>query len=332
MLQELELTPLRLQAKEGLSLINGTPLTTALATKGWYAAAQLLQHANLAAACTLEALHGSRQPFDQRVLALHRHPGTIACGAEIRGWLEGPSQIHDCHVNEKWAQDPYSLRCAPQVHGMVWEEAVAVERIIADELNAVADNPILLCDDREAISCGNFHGIYVARAADRLAMALTTLAAMSERRINLAMDGNKTGLPDFLIADGGLRSGLMMVQVTAAALVSECKVLSHPASVDSIPTNNDQEDHVSMGPGAGFKLLEIVERVRSVLAIEFLASSVALDLRHPHLPARRLAAVHRAIREIVPPLVEDRVLAGDIAQLSTLIESEQLLTLREDVP
>ncbi|HEX4146650.1 MAG TPA: histidine ammonia-lyase [Pirellulales bacterium] len=319
-LAELGMEPLRLRAKEGLSLINGTQLTTALALKCWHEASTLLQHANLAAAMMIEGLHGSRQPLDDRVLKLHRHPGTLECGKTIAQWLQGPSEIHDSHSAVKWAQDPYSLRCAPQVHGAVWDEIEQAERLCNEEINAVADNPLLFPQEETALSCGNFHAIYMARACDRLASAMTTLASISERRTNLAMNSRRTGLPDFLIDDGGVQSGLMMAQVTAAALVSECKSLSFPASVDSIPTNNDQEDHVSMGPTAGFKALTIAKNLRWVLAVEMLAAAQAIDLRRPNRPAPRIRQIHAAIRRDVAPLGTDRVLSTDIETIAQRIE------------
>jgi histidine ammonia-lyase len=274
---------------------------------------------------TFEALHGSRQVFDPRVLTLHRHEGTLRTGQELLSWLAGESTIHNSHSSVKWAQNPYSLRCVPQVHGAVWDELQQAERLLTEEVNAAADNPLLFPADQTSLSCGNFHAIYVARVADKLASALTTLASISERRINLAMNSTRTGLPDFLVDDGGVQSGFMMAQVTAAALVSECKSLSFPASVDSIPTNNDQEDHVSMGPIAGFKVLEIVTRLRQVLAIELMVAAQALDLRLPHRAAPRLQIVQERIRRDVPRLGADRVLATDIALIEQRIAEEAYL-------
>ncbi len=324
-LQFVGLSSIRLKAKEALSLINGTQLTTALATKAWYEGCRLIRTANLAAAMMIEGLHGSRQSLDHRVLSLHRHQGTIRCGRMIADWIEGPSEIHASHASVKWAQDPYCLRCAPQVHGAVCDELEQGERIIAEEINAAADNPLLFPADEVAICCGNFHAIYTARVCDRLSSALTTLASISERRTNLAMNARRTGLPDFLIDDGGVQSGFMMAQVTAAALVSECKSLSFPASVDSIPTNNDQEDHVSMGPIAGFKALAIAEKVRWVLTIEVLAAAQAIDLRLPRKAAPKIQEVHKAIRRDVPALVDDRVLSTDIEILAKRFEEGAFL-------
>lgn len=318
-LEQLGIKPVQLGPKEGLSLINGTQLTTALLLKAWYEGRQLLATANLAAAMSIEAMHGSHQSLDDRVLRLHGHAGTRHAGHDIRAWLAGDSEIQHSYAGTKWAQDPYCLRCAPQVHGAVWEDLRECERVVGTKINAVADNPLLFPEDEEALSCGNFHAIHSARASDRMASALTTLASISERRINMAMNLHRSGLPSFLVEDGGVQSGLMMAQVTAAALVSECKSLSFPASVDSIPTNNDQEDHVSMGPNAGFKALAIVEKARLVLAIELLTAAQALDLRAPLRPAARLAAVHSQIRQHVAVLEDDRVLSEDIELLARRI-------------
>lgn len=323
-LRRLGLEPITLGPKEGLSLINGTQLTSALLLKAWYEARILLATANLAAGMSCEGLHGSHQAFDERVLALHGHPGTVRCGGEIRDWVTGGSEIQESYASTKWIQDPYCLRCSPQVHGAISDELDACEEVLRRKLNGVADNPLLFADDGAALSCGNFHAIQGARACDRIASALTTLASISERRINMAMDGRRSGLPDFLIEDGGVQSGLMMAQVTAAALVGECKALSFPASVDSISTNNDQEDHVSMGPTAGFKALEIVERARYVLAIELLTAAQAIELRAPKRPTMRLAAVHARIRESVAFLSEDRALSDDIELLTARIAAQNL--------
>ncbi len=325
-LQQLGIEPVRLGPKEGLSLINGTQLTTALLLKAWYEGRQLLATANLAAALSFEAMHGAHQALDDRALRLHGHEGTRQCGQEIRRWLAGDSEIQHSYAGTKWAQDPYCLRCAPQVHGAVWEDLRECERVVNTKINAVADNPLLFPEEEEALSCGNFHAIHSARASDRLASALTTLASISERRINMAMNHHRSGLPSFLIEDGGVQSGLMMTQVTAAALVSECKSLSFPASVDSIPTNNDQEDHVSMGPNAGFKALAILEKARLVLAIELLTAAQALELRAPLRPAQRLAVVHQQIRRDVAFLDVDRALSEDIERLAQRIEEGVYLT------
>jgi histidine ammonia-lyase len=235
-------------------------------------------------------------------------------------WLEGsslPFRDHD--------QDPYCFRCAPQVHGAVWKEIEQCEEWVTEELRAATDNPIILPETEEFMHGGNFHAIYPARVLDRLATAMTQLASISERRINLGMDSRKTGLPNFLTPEGGLNSGLMMAQTTAAALVSECKALSFPASVDTIPTNCDQEDHVSMGPIAGRKAVQICRNVRDVLAIEILAAFQAIYLRgHRSLPWR-LQEVYRILLEHVTPIEHDRIFSDDIQRIGQLIDDGALL-------
>ncbi len=205
------------------------------------------------------------------------------------------------------------------MHGAVWQEIATSESVIQAEINSAADNPLVFAAERQLLSCGNFHAVYVARALDQLTSAMATLASISERRVNLAMDPQRSRLPEFLVADGGLQSGFMMAQTTAAALASECRSLSFPASVESIPTNNDQEDHVSMGPNAGFKALAVVEKLRHVLAIELLTAAQAIDLQAPHRPAKAIGRLHQLIREDIPPLTDDRVLSGDIETVAQRI-------------
>lgn len=321
-LSEVGLDPAVLEPKEGLSLMNGTQMTSALASFAWAEAQCLLDTANLAVACSLLGTRGYPSLSPVELLREHGHPGTLHCGQEIRRWLEDPvSPIHE----PDHQQDPYCLRCAPQVHGAVWEEVVATEVILARELNSSADNPLVFADLGKMAHGGNFHAIQPARVCDRLASAITTLAAISERRINLAMNGDRTGLPHFLVRAGGLQSGFMMTQTTAAALVSECRSMSFPASTDSIPTNCDQEDHVSMGPTAALKALRIIENARYVLAIELLVAAQAINLRNSgHLPLRLQFAI-RAIREHIPFLDTDRPQSGDIELMSGLIQSGALL-------
>jgi histidine ammonia-lyase len=320
------LDPVPLGPKEGLSLVNGTLLTSAMALKAWYEGKHLLEVANLAAAMTIEALGGSRGPFTEKVLQAHGHPGTVACGREIAGWLGRGSEMSAAHENRHWVQDPYSLRCVPQVHGAVWEEIQTSEAVLEREINAAADNPLLFADEGTVAYCGNFHAIYPARVCDRLASALTTLSSISERRISQAMRAPRGHLPTFLVNDGGVNSGFMMAQVSAAALVSESKSLSFPASVDSIPTNLLQEDHVSMGPIAGMKAHRILANVRRVLAIELVTAAQAIDLLQPQRPAPRIAKVHHRIREFVAPLVKDRQLTPDIELIADLIRDRKLLS------
>jgi histidine ammonia-lyase len=324
-LKAAKLKPIVLGPKEGLCLINGTQLTAAFAVTAWYEAAQLVQTANLSAAMTIEALRASHHMTDKPLLKEQRQKGTWECGNAIAKWLGGNTQIAKSHKDCDRVQDSYSLRCAPQVHGMVLEELQQTKEVIEKEINATTDNPLLFPERELVIHGGNFHAIYPARALDRIAMALATLASISERRINTAMRTEKSGLPTFLIENGGLNSGFMMVQTTAAALVSECKTLSFPASVDSIPTNNDQEDHVSMGPGAGLKALQVIKSARYVLAIELLVAAQGLDMLKPLKSSDALEAVKKAIRQKVKYLDKDRHLAPDIEAVHALVKTGELL-------
>jgi histidine ammonia-lyase len=324
-LTDLGLKPLTLGPKEGLSLINGTQLTTALALKAWFESENLLANANLAAAMTIEGLNAQYRRVPLAALREHRHPGTLSCGREIASWLYRSKTQMDGLTPASRTQDPYSIRCAPHVHGMVRDELSHAEVVIEREINASDDNPLLFPETEEVLSCGNFHAIQPARVSDKLASALTTLGTISERRINIAMTRERSGLPNFLIRDGGLNSGFMMAQVTAAALASECKTLSVPASIDSIPTNCDREDHVSMGPLAGLKALQIVERMKAIIAIELLVAAQAIDLSMSNELPLRLAKAHQTIRQVVPFLDEDRVLSIDIDALTKLVASGDLV-------
>jgi histidine ammonia-lyase len=324
-LAEIGMDPVELGPKEGLSLINGTRLTTALAVKAWFEGRYLLRIANLAAAMTLEALGGDRMTCAAPTMQAHGHPGTIECGAELRHWLGESSELSERHAENHWIQDPYSLRCVPQVHGAVWEELEHSAAVLEREVNAVADNPLLFPDEDMVRYCGNFHAIYPARVADNLASAFTTLASISERRISQAMRAPRGHLPTFLVRDGGVNSGFMMAHVTAAALVSESKSNSFPASVDSIPTNVTQEDHVSMGPIAGMKAVRNLDNLRRVLAIELLTAAQALCLVHPSKPSRRLEEIHDRIREFVPALDDDRNLSDDIELIAEKIQQREIL-------
>lgn len=319
------IAPMRLGAKEGICLINGTQLSAALAVKVWHEAKQLVDTANLAAAFSIEALRASHHLTDEPLLKEQRQSGTFACGKAIAKWIGGETQISKSHADCGRVQDSYSLRCAPQVHGMAWDELEQTKIILENEINSTTDNPMLFPDRGLVIHGGNFHAIYPARVSDRLGMALTTLAAISERRINTAMRTDKSGLPTFLIENGGLNSGFMMVQVTAAALVAECRSLCFPASVDSVPTNNDQEDHVSMGPGAGLKALEIAKHVRYVLAIELLVAAQGLDMLKPLKTSAKLEKVKAQIRKVAAYVKEDRFLAPDIEAVHQLVRSGGLI-------
>ncbi len=315
-LQRLGILPVELAPKEGLSLMNGTHLTTALACQVWSEARSLWETANLALALSVYGFRSTPCIDDDRVLALH-HPATLYAGSQIRLWMEGGSLRFRNHL-----QDPYSFRCAPQVHGAVWKEIEQSEEWVTEELSATTDNPVLF--EHDLGHGGNFHAIYPARVLDRLASAMTQLASIAERRISLGMNSAKTGLSDFLTPEAGLNSGLMMAQTTAAALVSECKSLSFPASVDTIPTNCDQEDHVSMGPIAGLKAIQIARNLRDVLAIEILAACQAIHLRGAAILPPNLRRAYDLFRTYVAPVEHDRIFSEDIRTASRLIEQELL--------
>jgi histidine ammonia-lyase len=324
-LKKCGIKPITLGPKEGLCLINGTQLSAALAVKIWCETKQLVDTANLATAMSIEALRASHHITDELLLKEQRQEGTLQCGRAIAKWIGGETEVSKSHEDCGRVQDSYSFRCAPQVHGMAWDELAQTKDILNREINATTDNPLLFPDKKKVIHGGNFHAIYPARVSDKLGMAITTLAAISERRVNTAMRTEKSGLPTFLIENGGLNSGFMMVQVTAAALVSECKSLCFPSSVDSIPTNNDQEDHVSMGPGAGLKALEIAKHVRYVLAIELLIAAQGLDMLRPLKTSARLEKIKAAIRKHAAYMKEDRFLSPDIEAVHELVKSGELL-------
>lgn len=318
--------PITLGPKEGLCLINGTALSTVLAIRVWYEGTCLLKVANAAAALAIEVLGASDKTFHPTVLAAHRHCGTAEIGKDLSQYFdEKKSELRIQHTDDEWIQDPYSFRCVPQVHGAVWEELRQAEQTLTDELNATTDNPLLFPDEMAVYNCGHFHAIYPARVCDKLASALTNLASISERRINHAMCPKRGHLPTFLVKNGGVNSGFMMAHVTAAALVSESQSLSFPASVNSIPTNIQQEDHVSMGPIAGFKAWQIVNHLRDVLAIELLCMAQALDLQRPLRTTTKLEQIWQRIRDIVPKLEKDRALSEDIQAISEAVANGEIV-------
>ena len=323
-LAELGEEPVVLQAKEGLALINGTEVMKAVGVVVRERAAQLSRSADAILALSIEALFGSERPFDARIAALKNDPGHDATAANVRACLEG-SQVLASHADCDRVQDPYSLRCAPIVHGAFKNSLEHASEVLAREINAVTDNPVLFPDTGDVVSAGLFHGQPIAMALDYLALGLTTLANISERRVEQLVNPDLSGLPAFLARDPGLHSGLMIAQVAAAALASENKVLVHPASADTIPTSANQEDHVSMGVTAARKAREILENAERVLAIEWIAAAAARDL-HPELRAGRGAdAAHRCLREVVEPLERDRYLADDLEAAAELIRSGQLV-------
>jgi histidine ammonia-lyase len=324
-LRRAEIEPLVLEAKEGLTLLNGTQHMTAIGGLTVLDAEHTARVADIAGALSLEALKGTVRAFDERVIAARPHPGQIAVARFLRELLVG-SEIAESHKNCGKVQDPYSLRCMPQVHGATRDVLEFARTVLEREAASSTDNPLVFPDTDEMISGGNFHGQPVALALDAAAMAVAELANISERRIEQLVNPHlSSGLPPFLAPESGLNSGFMIAQVAAAALVSENKVLAHPASVDSIPSSAGREDHVSMGATAALKLASIHDHVRTVLAIELLCAAQGIDLRRPLTTTRPLEAVHATIRKVVPAMREDRPLAPDIAAVRALIDNGALV-------
>lgn len=320
-----EIAPLVLEAKEGLTLLNGTQHMTAVGGLAIHDADETCRIADIAGALSLEALKGTVRAFDHRVVAARPHPGQIEVARFLRALLDG-SEIAESHKDCGKVQDPYSLRCMPQVHGASRDVLAFARTVLEREAASSTDNPLVFVDTDEMISGGNFHGQPVALALDAAAMAVAELANISERRVEQLVNPHlSSGLPPFLAPDSGLNSGFMIAQVAAASLVSENKVLAHPASVDSIPSSAGREDHVSMGATAALKLAMIHDHVRTVLAIELLCAAQGLDLRRPLTSTKPLEAVHAAIRAKVPAMMVDRPLSTDIAAIRALIDDGTLL-------
>ena len=326
------LAPLTLEAKEGLALVNGTQGMLAIGALAAERLSTLLRTADVVAAMTIEAALGTDAPFDDRLQRLRPHPGQAASASNLRRLLHGSPILASHRESEHLVQDAYSLRCAPQVHGATRDALGFARGVLEIELNAVSDNPIVLPGDGDIVSGGNFHGQPVAVAMDALATATVGMASISERRLYRLLDpALSNGLPPFLVPESGLNSGFMLVQYTAASLVSESKSLAHPASVDSIPSSAGQEDHVSMGMTAARHAREVVANAEIVLALEALGASQALDLRAPLDPGRATAAVKRALRDAVPFYEADREFGPDIAAAVELLRSGRLITAAEDV-
>jgi histidine ammonia-lyase len=322
-LRQAGLTPVVLAPKEGLALINGTQPSTAVLALALAGAAQLARAADIAAALSIDALRGSMHPFEARIHEARGFPGQIAAAANIERLMAG-SAINASHQNCGRVQDAYSMRCAAQVHGAARDALAFVRRTVDIEANAATDNPMVFADAGAIVSGGNFHGAPIAIAADLLAVALAPLATISERRADRLVDPAKSGLPAFLTREGGLRSGLMLAQVTAAACASELKALAHPAGADTIPTSANQEDHVSMSMTAALKAERALVRAREVVAIEILCACQAIDLLAPLRTSDPLARVHAVVRSAVPILDEDRAVSRDIAAITELIASNEL--------
>lgn len=324
-LQKRGLKPLRFTAREGVALINGTQMMTAYTALAVHQAKQLCKVADIVAALSVEVLKGSDTAFADRIHALRPYPGQKASARNIRVLMQN-STIRESHRHgDPRVQDAYSIRCAPQVHGASREAVDYVYNIVSIEINAATDNPLIFSDRQQHLEGGNFHGQPIAIAADFLAIALAELADISERRIDQMMHSEHNELPKFLTRHGGLNSGMMILQYVAASLVSENKVLAHPASVDSIPTSAGKEDHNSMGSIAAQKLWQVLKNTRVVLALELLVAAQGLDFHRPLKSGKGLESTHRLVRKHVKHLEGDRVLAEDIKKSVCLIESGLLL-------
>lgn len=321
-LAEHRLEPVRLHPKDGLALINGTQLMSAYGAQVLQSALHVEKTADLLAAMSLEALQGSLTPFDERIPSVRPHPGAVAVAENVRRLL-ADSEILESHRHCGKVQDPYCLRCVPQVHGASRDALDHAIDVVETEINSVTDNPLVF-DDGEILSGGNFHGQPLALALDYAALALAEFAGISERRTYLLLEGHD-GLPKLLMRQTGINSGFMMPQYTAAALVSENKVLCHPASVDSIPTSLGQEDHVSMGSISALKLMSVLHNVEHVLAIELLTVAQALDYRRPLRPGRGVDLAHEYVRSIVPHREEDSYYEVDLMRCLEMIRSRDLL-------
>jgi len=323
-LKRAQIKPVVLEAKEAISLINGTQAMLAVGTLSLLAAETLVDTADVLGGLSCDALKGTDAAFDERIHKARPHAGQLRSAAILRRMLEG-SEIRESHRQCGRVQDAYSLRCIPQVHGAVRDTLAHCRSVFETEANSAVDNPLVFLtnlrdETGDVISGGNFHGEPLAFALDFLAISLSALAGISERRIErLVNPALSEGLPPFLAPGAGLNSGFMISQVTAAALVSENKVLAHPASVDSITTSGNKEDYVSMGMAAALKLRRIVENTRNVLAIEAMAVAQALDFLAPLKPSKRGQAAHAAIRAVSPKVVQDRVMYGDLAKIASLI-------------
>lgn len=308
-----------LAPKEGLALLNGTQASTAFGLEGLFAAEDLFASATLCGAMTVEAALGSRRPFDPRVHAVRGHQGQMDSASMYRHILDTQSEIGNSHTACEKVQDPYSLRCQPQVMGACLQQIRNAAEIFEVEANSVSDNPLVFADDGDIISAGNFHAEPIAMASDNLALAIAEIGSLSERRMALLIDNSLSKLPPFLVNNGGVNSGFMIAQVTSAALASENKSLAHPASVDSLPTSANQEDHVSMATFAGRRLKDMAENTRGILAVELLAAAQGLDFRAPLQSSSAIEQAKAELRERVDFYDKDRYFAPDIANANQLL-------------
>ena len=322
--------PIVLEAKEGLAILNGTQAMTAYAVFAIIQTQNLLKVADIVGAMSVEALLGTLTPFDDRIQKIRNHPGQSTVADNIRKILADSPIVTSHKYSHHKVQDAYSLRCIPQVHGAVRDTATHAESVLLHEVNGVTDNPLVFPENNDVLSGGNFHGAPVAQISDFLSIALTDLSSISERRIEHMLDPSVSQLPAFLTGDGGLNSGFMIAHVTSASLVSENKTLSHPSSVDSIPTSANKEDHVSMGLQAARKTFQITQNLEFVLAIEFLCACQALEFRAPLIPAKPTHAALKILREMVPTWSEDRLMHTDIMIAQELIKSGKLVASVEN--
>lgn len=319
-------SPLELQAKEGLSLINGCQVMTAVGLLNCYEARRLVWMVDLGGAMSLEALQGSRKAFDPLIAATRRHPGEAKTARNMVKLLGSHSSISEAHVDCNRVQDAYSLRCIPAVHGAAKDALRNACTTLEIEANSSTDNPLVFAQEDKILSCGNFHGEPVAFALDFLGIAMSAMSSISECRIEKLINPALSGLPAFLAPQGGLNSGMMIVQVSAASLVSENKILSHPASVDSIPTSADKEDHVSMGTIAARKLGQIVRNAEHIVSMEILCAAQGLDLLSPLKPSAAVLAAFERLRLEVPFAEVDRIFYRDIEAIKALIRSNEFLS------
>jgi histidine ammonia-lyase len=330
-LRRRNLSPVKLKAKEGLAVLNGTQAISAYAVHNIFTAERLLHTATLVGAMSVEALNGTLTAFDERIQKVRGHVGQEAVAGEVRKIL-GESEIVAHHRDsDHRVQDAYSLRCIPQVHGAVSDTLEHVKRVVETEINGVTDNPLIFADTGEALSGGNFHGEPVAFAMDFLAITVSELGNISERRVAHFLDHTLSELPPFLVSKGGINSGFMMAQVTAAALVSENKTLAHPASVDSVPTSANKEDHVSMGTWAARKAGMICDNVEEILAIEYLCACQGFEFRKPHNPADTSGAAYQVLRGKVPMWDKDRYLGEDMKKAKEVLRSKEFIDILETI-
>jgi histidine ammonia-lyase len=328
-IDQVGMKPVVLGPKDGLGLINGTACMAALGALACYEARQIMKLADITTTLTLDGVKGTSAAYNPLITSLKPHKGQIAAMENLNKLLAN-SPLKDSHPDCGKVQDPYSLRCVPQVHGACRQTLLHAEEVISTELNAVTDNPLIFVEEGAVVSGGNFHGEALALAMDYLAMGVAEICNISERRIEKMMNPSFSDLPAFLTKNSGLNSGLMIAHVTAAALVSENKYLCHPASVDSVPTSTDKEDHVSMGVTAGRKLHEVISNAKSVLGIELLCNSQALEFQRPHKTSPALEAVHAVIRRHVEAIEVDRIFYKDINNITKLINTGEIVAAAEN--